>query len=167
MVPNPSTSLRETAAYLLGSTRSRRDGVCLLLLAECLAASGAVSVAPAWKKERRNAALLTGNIFRKASQSPSQGCHPGPAFLLLTLRLSLWTVKRIKEAEISFRGLHNPNMISCEGCFHAPLSSLDFSWWGRDEGDGVSHRWAVLCDRADVTLCSDAALVAPLLLTVP
>ena len=144
-------------AYLLDSTLSRQDSVCLSQLAECLTASVAVSVSPAWKKEEIQLhSVLTGNIFWKASQSPSQGRHRGPAFLLLTCGLSLWTVRRIKEAEISFKEHHNQNMISCEGCFHALPCSLDFSWWGRDEEDGASHLWAVPFDKeetvVDVTL---------------
>lgn len=59
-------------------------------------------------------------------------------------------------------------MISCEGCFHALPSSLDFPWRGRDEEVGASHLWTVLFDKeetvVDVTLYPDAVLVPPLLL---
>lgn len=67
----------------------------------------------------------------------AQSCHPSPAVLLLTFRLSLQTVKMIKEAEIGFKGHQNQNMISSEG------HSLDFSWWERAEADGAAHPWAV------------------------
>lgn len=59
-------------------------------------------------------------------------------------------------------------MISCEECFHALPSSLDFSWWGRGEEDRTSHLWAIRFDKeetvVDVTLHPDAVLVPPLLL---
>lgn len=100
----------------------------------------AASLQPQRMKKCSSSSVPTGTTLGKASRSPK--LSPSPAVLFLTFRLSLRTVKRIKEAGVSFKEHQKENMISAEGRFHALPASSDISWWERDEANESAHPWA-------------------------